>query len=374
MVFTGLNQKTTIYLALMSGVSLKAAEATFAQLTFGQKVRLTTAMLKEQALAWLATPMGMATVAITGISLLITGISKFNQKIQESRQELMQLGQQAADTNKQLYDLISQYSKLGKDGQIDLSDQETAKQIQSQIVDLVGDHAKGLDLVNGKYDEQINKLQKIKELNYNDVYQGATAATANLQEGFFAGGTTYEDAKYTITGGLVTTNDEVELIKKVIIGSGQEKFLSDGGYGFYAGKNADSPEEMAETFYAASELASYIAQNYKQEIQDSEGVLYDFYNNLNEFINNNREDVEAYSAAIKNLHMADANSELAEYLKSNDINNQDAFDSYIEGIKNSTEYSDAYKQVLIDVANDAFPQFSNAAKDAGEMPTKQRIH
>lgn len=171
----------------MSGVSLKAAEATFAQLSFGQKVRLTTAMLKEQALAWLATPMGMATVAVTGISLLITGISKFNQHIQESRQELMQLGQQAADTNKQLYDLISQYSKLGKDGQIDLSDQETAKGIQEQIVELVGDQAKNIDLVNGKYDEEIEKLQQIKALGVGDSYNDISRAAKSADSTIFSG-------------------------------------------------------------------------------------------------------------------------------------------------------------------------------------------
>ena len=37
------------------------------------------------------------------------------------------------------------------------------------------------------------------------------------------------------------------------------------------------------------------------------------------------------------------------------------------------EASNAYKQVLIDVANDAFPQFSNAAKEAGENANKMTV-
>lgn len=376
MVFTGLNQKTTIYLALMSGVSLKAAEATFAQLTFGQKVRLTTTMLKEQALAWLATPMGKATVAITGISLLITGISKFNQKIQESRQEMIQLGQQAADTNKQLYDLISQYSKLGKDGQIDLSDQETAKGIQEQIVELVGDQANNIDLVNGKYDEEIEKLQQIKALgvgdSYNDISRAAKSAEANLRDGYLSKGVGGSDN--TIMGGAYQTATESAKIREVMIKNG----FGDFGKEYYGGTykfqlDTSTPEKMVESYYKAVELASVIARDYGEDIENSEGALYDFYNNLNKFIDNNKEDVKAYSAAIKNLHTMDANADLAEHLKTNDINSQDAFDSYIEGIKNSTEYSDAYKQVLIDVANDAFPQFSNSAKDAGENANKMMV-
>ena len=49
------------------------------------------------------------------------------------------------------------------------------------------------------------------------------------------------------------------------------------------------------------------------------------------------------------------------------------FDNYINGIKNSTEYSDEYKLVLIDVANNAFPQFSNSVKDAGENANKMTV-
>ena len=369
MSMTGASAGVMKYMASLNITSVS-------EMTFAQRVRASTIALKEQALAWLATPMGMATVAITGISLLITGISKFNQKIQESRQEMIQLGQQAADTNKQLYDLISQYSKLGKDGQIDLSDQETAKGIQEQIVELVGDQAKNIDLVNGKYDEEIEKLQQIKALgvgdSYNDISRAAKSAEANLRDGYTDKGFD-GSAAHTIMGGSYQTKSESEAIKKVMTENGFEDFISEiqGVYKFKA--DTTSPEKMVESYYKAVELASVIARDYGEDIENSEGALYDFYNNLNKFIDNNKEDVEAYSAAIKNLHTMDANADLAEYLKTNDINSQDAFNSYIEGIKNSTEYSDAYKQVLIDVANDAFPQFSNAAKDAGENANKMTV-
>ena len=66
------------------------------------------------------------------------------------------------------------------------------------------------------------------------------------------------------------------------------------------------------------------------------------------------------------MHNADAQLELSDYLKTNDINSKETFDNYINGIKDSTEYSESYKQVLIDVANKAFPQFSQQAKNAAE--------
>ncbi len=369
MSMTGASAGVMKYMASLNITSIS-------EMTFAQRVKASTIALKEQALAWLATPMGMATVAITGISLLISGISKFNQHIQETRQELMQVGQQAADTNKQLYDLISQYSKLGKDGQIDLSDQETAKGIQEQIVELVGDQAKNIDLVNGKYDEEIEKLQQIKALgvgdSYNDISRAAKSAEANLRDGYTSKGVGGSDN--TIMGGSFQTATESAKIKEVMTKNGFGDFgkeYHDGTYKFQL--DTSDPEKMVESYYKAVELASVIARDYGEDIENSEGALYDFYNQLNKFIDNNKEDVEAYSAAIKNLHTMDANADLAEYLKTNDIDSQDAFDSYIEGIKNSTEYSDAYKQVLIDVANDAFPQFSNSAKDAGENANEMTV-
>lgn len=302
------------------------------EMTFAQRVRASTIALKEQALAWAATPMGMATIAVTSISLLISGFKAWNQHIQETRQELMQLGQQAADSNKQLYDLISQYRKLGEDGSIDLSDQETAKGIQEQIVELVGDQAKNIDLVNGKYDEEIEKLQQIKALgvgdSYNDISRAAKSAEANLRDGYTSKGVGGSDN--TIMGGSFQTATESAKIKEVMTKNG----FGDFGKEYYEGTykfqlDTSTPEKMVESYYKAVELASVIARDYGEDIENSEGALYDFYNNLNKFIDNNKEDVEAYSVAIKNLHTMDANSELANFLKTNDIATQEDFDSYI---------------------------------------------
>ena len=54
-LFSGLNSKMAIYLAMLSGVSVKAAAATLAQATLGQKIALCTSMLWEQTKAFLAT-------------------------------------------------------------------------------------------------------------------------------------------------------------------------------------------------------------------------------------------------------------------------------------------------------------------------------
>lgn len=56
----------------------------------------------------------------------------YNQRLEEARQETIALGEETAETNKSVADLVEQYKKLGEDGKIDTSEQETARTIQEQ--------------------------------------------------------------------------------------------------------------------------------------------------------------------------------------------------------------------------------------------------
>ena len=74
--------------------------------------------------------------------------------------------------------------------------------------------------------------------------------------------------------------------------------------------------------------------------------------------------VDDYNSAQENFLKNEAVIDLGETLKTTDINTQDAFDGYIQGIKDSTEYSEAYKKILLELANDTFPEFSGAMQQA----------
>ena len=68
----------------------------------------------------------------------------------------------ANDQRNSLADLIAEYKELATAGDFDSSARETAKRIQKDITDLVGAQADNLDLVNGKLDDEIKKLDNIK--------------------------------------------------------------------------------------------------------------------------------------------------------------------------------------------------------------------
>lgn len=372
----------------LSAATVKAAKSngilTVSEGVKSGAIKSSTKAILAQTAAWATSPMGMATIAITGISLLISGIKAYNQKVQESRQELMQLGQQAADTNKQLSELIEQYRKLGEDGKIDLSDQETAKGIQSQIVDLVKDHAGNLDLVNGKYDEEIENLREIAALEAVGSESKAYDAKKSAEE------TLIDKGNVTATAGAWESTSEAKKIKEVMQKHGFQDYMGENGYGekvlpTFVVDNS-SAENAIKSYEEMIRLKELLYHSYYDEIQAG-GELEDFYNSLNTQITNMADAVDKYKQAAHNYELNQAvqifyNATDYDGKKQADelgiaegslIKSKEEFDAYISSIENSDKISDGIKDDLIELANSTFPQFSKAAKDAGENANKMTV-
>ena len=120
-----------------------------------------------------------ATLAANPIFLLTTAVTvgvaawqSYNQSVQESIQHTKDSTAEMEERNKSIDDNISKVQEL-RDS-LDsgtLTEQEaynTKSQlldIQSQLSDSYGEQADGIDLVNGKLDEQIEKMQQLKVEN-----------------------------------------------------------------------------------------------------------------------------------------------------------------------------------------------------------------
>lgn len=99
---------------------------------------------------------------VSGLNKLIHAAKNASDAADELKESSMEAAEEANDEAKQLDELISKYEELAKkDGQ-DASTRTEIKTIQSQIVDLVGQQADNLDLVNGKLDEELKKLYQIR--------------------------------------------------------------------------------------------------------------------------------------------------------------------------------------------------------------------
>lgn len=147
---------------------------------FGQYLANVT--LKEKAAALGATLLSGAFQAITsiGISLVITAvISKLTQLAQaedEARENAARLANEYADSSKELDDYVEKYKELNKKLEEAGEDEEAVRSIKEQLVgiqqnlnDKYGDEYNKVNLVNGKYQDQLNILLGIKKAKAEDI-------------------------------------------------------------------------------------------------------------------------------------------------------------------------------------------------------------
>lgn len=182
-----------------------------------------------------------------GIGLVV---SYFSKKIIEAAQRVDKLAEsskEAADaatsTTSSLSELVDEYEKLGKKSDWNTDDMEQAQKIQDEILKLAKkqgtldeDHAKKIDLQNGKYKEQLVLLRDI-------IKEQLKAAYTNLVQSKDAQGTklvqTAKKNNRSHMFGTIWSNAEMQMGDQ-IINAGIDVFNWAGGYGADNLNDADS--------------------------------------------------------------------------------------------------------------------------------------
>lgn len=137
--------------------------------------------------------LGWISLAVTAITAIVSAIKKANQAAEEAAKKAKELADQARENTEaakeetdQLKDLIDQYEELAKSNNngLDYNAETRNKilEIQTEIVKLVGEEASGLDLLNDKYDEQIDKLSSISKYSYQEQRGKAISALIAAEE------------------------------------------------------------------------------------------------------------------------------------------------------------------------------------------------
>lgn len=114
------------------------------------------------------------------VSLLVQGIGKLVDKLFVTEEELDEVRQNSIDTSNALRDstesfiqeaesieeLVTQYKQVALSIDTTVDAKDKLSQIQTDLIDKFGEEAKGLDLVNGKYDEQLQKIDELSKAQY----------------------------------------------------------------------------------------------------------------------------------------------------------------------------------------------------------------
>lgn len=130
-------------------------------------------------------------VAMTALIALITNLINKQKNYIESNNEIIQTSkdkiQELENEDKTISEVIAKYEELGKK---EIRTPETNKEIlslQEQIKESLGSQADSIDLLNGRYDEQINKLNKILEKNAELEIENAKSANVAAQANYDKG-------------------------------------------------------------------------------------------------------------------------------------------------------------------------------------------
>ena len=352
---------------IISSLGLAGANTTAAT-SFGLLTKAIWANIKAMVKWLFTTPAGLATVAAVAVGALIV----YNKKLEESRQKMIESGKEAAQLTKDLDGLVEQYRKLGADGKFDNSDREQARNIQEQINELLGDEAHYIDLSNGGYEHQLELLRRLQ-------YEQANAKYATLKDAKEAAEDSLLSKSIIAGAGTWETSDEKDAIANVMKKYGFENYMGENGYGekVLSTFNVDtsSAEAAIKSYEDMIKLRDVLRQSYRKEIEKG-GDLEDFYDSLNEKINDMSGAVQKYKDAINDYNINEAVVQFNETdfggVKGALIDTKEQMELWVKAMVESDDISDGVKENLIGLAKTYYPDLSDAINESAQAHYKEK--
>lgn len=357
----------------------------------------------------ISSPMGWATIAVTAITLVGTAISKYKQKQEEAKQKAEELRQQTLENAEaakgeadKISDLISQYEKYKDVTSLTADDKENLKSIQDQLIETFGKEAEGIDLVNGKYDEQIQKIraaseEKLKnyEISAEEAYKTVKKDSNNNKSQIFRGNAYYTDDSYFDLNRRVYANgksvENTDLINALnnIEGVTYDSFgngiIDVDAVGKTASELSDIYLNIIEVFkkfsdsefdFTQTDIYKDIVANYQHYSEEAEATygaaesliegklrLYELSNGTykelgrdeylqwiegfkSQFDSNDKDIVQALEDKISQI-----NIEVGEYISSQSTNDLEIFHNFTNFLNNSENGLKSYSETIGDIVS-----------------------
>lgn len=155
----------------------------------------------------------IASVAIAAVSAIGMYCSQLDTASDVTRnhmravEDLTEITKKYADEAHELDDIAEQYETISEAEGEDAEKKDELRILQEKLIDQFGNEAAGIDLVNGKYQDQITILQNLSEEKRKDAAEAAQQVLDELDAA--------EKAGYTIKskGGLLNFEEQVTFNK-----------------------------------------------------------------------------------------------------------------------------------------------------------------
>lgn len=307
---TALTDAQRVQLLTNAGVAQAEAEAQVAAMGLSAAngtVTASTISLSSAFEGLWATLMANPLILVAaGVTAAVSAYSSYQQSIKEAVQSASEAGQAFVENYSSLDDSISKVQELRSSLASGTLSEEEAYQaksdllsIQNQLSDSYGNQADGIDLVNGKLDEQIDKMQQLAVNNakefLNEEDKGISKAKKEM-----------EKERYYSFGNIKTNTKNKNLISDL-----QKIAKTIDGIDLSANANGN----MFVQFRGDAELADESINTFmnkvrdlKNEMEDSgqdTSILDNIIKGGSEQLSKNKEILDEYQDLYKNALQAD---------------------------------------------------------------------
>lgn len=194
-------------------------------------------------------------LAVKGLDKLINSAKRASEAADEAFSNTTEKVQKNEEEVKSLDELISKYKKLKESENLDVDGRKEIKEIQNDIADLVGVQASNLDLVNGKLDDEITKLDEISAKEAKNAYETATANYNNSKK---ATDKAAGDDSFLFVDGYSYTGKREKEAEKVLKNAGFGGNVQSGGFFGNTLFVMDSFDNDMKELKGAQEKADYL--------------------------------------------------------------------------------------------------------------------
>lgn len=278
------------------------------ELTQGMKSATVASKAAAVGMNLLATAGNMiAFMAISkGIEVLVNAIDEYIHAAEIAREKSSDLTDSWVEENSSIDDSISKYKELRKkmqDTSLTASEVKDVKEellvVQQDLIDKYGQEAFGIDLVNGKYDEQIAKL---KELSKQKAQDYVAENYSNIKE----------DEKYV--------NEKVNLNASLGF-KGTQAIPDDySDSGFDLGKYLERYDKLdakvvnPDSQYSMSGTVNLVTSGTREEVYEQ---LSQLFNDLSNDFGESNEDVNKFKETLSGIIQDSFDTEQMEKSKDN---------------------------------------------------------
>lgn len=194
-------------------------------------------------------------LAVKGLDKLINSAKRASEAADEAFSDTTEKVQKNEEEAKSLDELISKYKELKESENLDVDGRKEIKEIQNNIADLVGVQASNLDLVNGKLDDEIAKLDEISAKEAKNAYETATANYNNSKK---ATDKAAGDDSFLFVDGYSYTGKREKEAEKVLKNAGFGGNVQSGGFFGNTLFVMDSFDNDMKELKGAQEKADYL--------------------------------------------------------------------------------------------------------------------